>query len=383
MSSLEQLAQMIKNHLGEYNFNKWTVAESPVGGRGLFATEDIQSGEVIFVDRPLVYGPRSGAHLPKGCTVCSRIESDSFFKCSKCALVLCSDECQNSIIHQDDCHIISRWNNKVPIEEIDDTVTSKALAVIRILLLDEEKREFMAALEAHKAPRHGFEVRNLMEYFEIPEVEEKLMLMACRAFDTNAYQISTSDGRKEISMRGLYPVSSLMNSNCVPNVRYRYDSENQMVVISAKAIPAGTEIQTCYTGVLWGTPARQLHLKRTKHFTCKCDRCIDPTERGTLLSALKCFSAQCQGSLIPTKPLVPTAPWRCLECDMRVPSQNICSVQNALGSMLAMVEFRTIDELENFLLHRIIKLVPKTNQIVLDLQLRLACGMNDIRYQGN
>ncbi|XP_049880400.1 SET domain-containing protein SmydA-8-like isoform X2 [Pectinophora gossypiella] len=378
MSSSEQLMQMIKGYLGVHTINKWTLSKSPLDGLGLFATEDIAAGEVIFVDKPLIFGPRAGANLPRGCTVCSTLDSDTFFKCSSCALLLCSEKCQNTNVHRDDCNIISRWINKVPMEEVDVTIMSRSLAVIRVLLLNENELELLATLEAHKQPQHGFEVKALREYFEIPEEEEKLMLLACRIYDTNAYQMAVNYGKREMSMRGLYPVACRMNSICVPNVRYSFNGNNDMIVAAVKPIRAGSEINTCYSGLLWGTPARQMHLKRTKHFICKCERCADPTERGTLLSALKCFNNGCRGSLISTKPLISTAAWRCLECDIRIPSKNIFAVQNALGSMLAMLEFKSFNDLENFLLHRVTNFIPKTNQIVVDLQIRFIFGTEDI-----
>lgn len=382
MSSLEQLSQMVKEHLGLNSSNKWIISESPLAGRGLFATEDISTGELIFADHPLIYGPRAGVNLPRGCTVCYKLDCDNFYKCSKCALLLCSNQCENSSTHQNDCDIISRWSNKVPIEEVDDMVMSRALTPIRALLLNEDERQFMSSLAAHNLPKHGSEIRMVEQYFDIPEDEKQLLILACCVLDTNAYQMATSYGKNEMSLRGLYPVSSLMNSICVPNTRYVYNSECQMIVKAAKPIHAGTEICTCYSGLLWGTPARQVHLSKTKHFLCKCDRCADPTERGTLLAALKCLKPECPGSMLPMQPLIYTSPWQCLECSIRVPSNNVFAVQHALGSMLAKLDFKCVGDLEYFLFHRMTKFIPKTNQIFVDLQSRLIFGNEEDNWRG-
>ncbi|RVE48791.1 hypothetical protein evm_006565 [Chilo suppressalis] len=382
MLPLEQLSQIVKVHLGLYNYAediqyscKWAIRESALGGRGLFATEDIASGEVLFVDHPLIRGPRITA--PRGCTVCSLIDNDNCFNCHKCACFLCSKECQNSSQHCEDCTIISGWTNKMPIEEVDDILLSRALTPIRALLLNEDQKLLMASLQAHKLPQHGAEIRNLKEYFHIPEDDEQLLTLACCALDTNAFQIATAYGKKEVSMRGLYPVSGLMNHNCVPNTRYSYNGDHQMTVKAVKPIRAGTEIFTCYTGTLWGTPARRMHLYKTKHFLCQCERCADPTERGTLLGALKCFSQECPGSLLPVEPLKLSSTWRCLQCGMRVPNKSICILQKALGSLMSSLDFENVDHLENFLVYRINKYIPKTNQIVVDLQCRLIWEIGD------
>ncbi|KAG6457560.1 hypothetical protein O3G_MSEX010367 [Manduca sexta] len=384
MLSAEQLSLMVKEHLGLYSYYddvqhscKWIVGESSVGGRGLIATENIAAGEVLFVDHPLIYGPRAGTILQQGCTVCCKLDSDEFFKCSKCALLLCSGQCQDSGVHSDDCAIISRWGTKVPIEDVDDKLLSRALTAIRVLLLSENQKQFMASLQAHTSPQHGTEIKDLKQFFDIPEDEEQLMTLACCVLDTNAFQIASLYGKKEMSLRGLYPVSGLLNHNCISNTRYSYNNEYQMTVKAVKPIPKGAEIFTCYSGVLWGTPARRTHLYKTKHFWCKCERCADPTERGTLLAALKCFSSECSGCLLPIEPLKPSTPWRCLECSLRIPSNNICAIQGALGSLMGTLNFENVEELENFLLYRVTKYIPKTNQIVIDLQCRLIWEFGD------
>ncbi|XP_053604421.1 SET domain-containing protein SmydA-8-like [Plodia interpunctella] len=378
MLSLEQLTLMVKEHLGLYSHedgvqhvSKWTIGESPLGGRGIFATEDLMSGEILFVDHPLIRGPRAGNTLQAGCSVCDKLDSDTFFKCSNCALLLCSKECQDTSIHYNDCEIISRWSTKVPIDEVDHTLLSRALTSIRSLLLNEDQKQLMASLEAHTQEIHGSEIRVLKNFFVIPKKDEELMVQASRALDANAFQVITPYGKKEVSTRGLYPVSSLMNHCCTSNTRYTFNRDGQMTVKTVKPIRAGAEIFTCYSGILWGTPARRAHLYKTKHFWCKCERCADPTERGTLLAALKCFVTECSGSLLPLEPLKPTSAWRCLDCGLRVPYQNICAVQSALGSLMGTLNFEDIKELEFFLSHRVIKFIPKTNQIILDLQCRM------------
>lgn len=393
MLSLDQLSQVAKDHLGLYSdetalhTTKWTVGESSLGGRGLIATEDIRPGDVLFVDYPLVTGPRSRTTAERGCTVCSKIVSDDdgSFSCSKCALLLCSDKCQNSITHHNDCGIISRWPCKVPIEEVDDTLLSRALAAIRTIILDNDRKRFMVSLEAHQEPPHGQEVKNLQLYFDIPNDEENLMTFASCVFDANAFLIASPYGADDVNLRGLYPVAALMNHNCIANTRHSFNADFQMTVKAAKHIHAGAEILTCYSGMLWGTPARRTYLFKTKHFLCKCDRCADPTERGTFLSGLKCLAPDCPGSMIPIDPLNSNSAWRCLECGMRVPSKSICAIHSALGTLMGSLDFQSVDQLENFLLNRVTKFIPGSNQIVVDLQCRLIWRLGEadgVRYHG-
>ncbi|XP_045457696.1 SET domain-containing protein SmydA-8-like [Melitaea cinxia] len=378
MVSIQQLSLMVNQHLGfltctddAKNCMKWKIFDSPLGGRGLIATDDIKSGEIVFVDHPLVYGPRSGTIVQRGCTVCRNIDSDTLYKCSKCALLLCSEQCQNSSTHLSDCSVISCWPNKVPIEDIDDTLMSRALTAVRALSLNKDQKNLLTSLQAHVLHQHGSEIRALKEYFDIFAQDEEFMTLVSCILDANAFQMAVPYGKKEMNLRGIYPVSSLMNHNCTSNTRYSFNAESHMTVRAVKPIRSGTEIFTCYSGMLWGTPARRLHLYKTKHFLCACERCSDPTERGTLLAALKCFSTECSGSLLPIEPLKSNSAWRCLECGLKVPFLNISTLQNALGSLMGSLDFDNIYELEKFFLNRITKYIPKTNQIYVDLQCRL------------
>jgi SET domain-containing protein len=78
------------------------------------------------------------------------------------------------------------------------------------------------------------------------------------------------------SLRGLYPLAAMMNHACTPNTRHGYDEKQKMTVRATTLIPAGSEITSSYTSLLWGTAARRHHLKITKHFLCTCPRCRDP-----------------------------------------------------------------------------------------------------------
>ncbi|CAK1550125.1 unnamed protein product [Leptosia nina] len=385
MLSLKQLSIIVKDHLNQNTqlhnqeqSNKWTIGQSGISGRGLIAVEDIRSGEVLFVDHPIIVGPRSSTNVQTGCTVCGKNDSEILFQCDNCCLLLCSHQCQSSKTHSDDCIIISGWGNKVPIENVNDTLLSRCLAPIRILSLNTDQQKFMNALQAHAGPQHGSEIRELTEYFDIPADEEELITIAACILDANAFEIGNPYGRKTVSRRGLYPVSSLMNHNCVPNTKHTFNEDNHMIVKAVKPIPAGTELTTCYSGVLWGTPARRLHLFKTKHFWCKCERCSDPTERGTFLAALKCFESSCPSALLPVEPLNPNSAWCCLSCKLKVPNSNISAIQSALGSLIGSLNFKNISELEKFYLDRVFKYIPRSNQIVVDLQCRIVFEFGEI-----
>ena len=75
----------------------------------------------------------------------------------------------------------------------------------------------------------------------------------------------------------------------------------------------------------------QMHVK---HFVCKCTRCLDPTEFGSYLGALRCRdcsasneclleSGQSIGVLLPIDPTNPKSDLICNACKSTMPSARV------------------------------------------------------------
>ena len=86
-----------------------------------------------------------------------------------------------------------------------------------------------------------------------------------------------------MACRGLYLMSSLINSGCLPNTRHYFkvirllnynnernnlnnQSDGCLVVVATRPIYPGGEILGCYTQPRWATSIRQKHLLTTKYF---------------------------------------------------------------------------------------------------------------------
>ena len=61
-----------------------------------------------------------------------------------------------------------------------------------------------------------------------------------------------------------------------------------MDVVAMAPIAEGAEIKTRYMTPQWGTVRRQQLTQNYWHFVCRCDRCLDPTEFGSMLNAVVC-----------------------------------------------------------------------------------------------
>ena len=80
-------------------------------------------------------------------------------------------------------------------------------------------------------------------------------------------------------------------------------------VVARREIPAGEEITIHYVPASLGQPARWVRLSSDWYFHCQCPRCLDVTEFGTFVSAIKC--SQCREGLILAENSSERQIWRC------------------------------------------------------------------------
>lgn len=114
---------------------------------------------------------------------------------------------------------------------------------------------------------------------KFPNKEQlELMKRICGVFNTNSFEVLVASNKDcTTSLRGLYPLGALQNHCCVPNTRHHFDDQQQLHVTATLPIAAGEEITMSYTDLLWDTSSRRQFLKVTKHFSCNCSRCSDPS----------------------------------------------------------------------------------------------------------
>lgn len=86
----------------------------------------------------------------------------------------------------------------------------------------------------------------------------------------------------------VYSTASMLEHSCQPNCSKSFTCEGNIVIHTAVPVKRGTHLSICYTDGLWSTGSRRHHLKETKYFSCRCQRCLDPTEFKTYFSAVTC-----------------------------------------------------------------------------------------------
>ncbi|KMR04866.1 protein isoform b [Lasius niger] len=323
--------ELLESHLRENNLaqdepRSWTIERSPLEGRGMFATRDIRAGELIFTDVPLLIGPRCYSKYLPMCVVCYK-NNCPLFPCDHgCGLPICSTECENSTSHsQTECRLLREWMPTCGSTWSKDLLL--AVVPIRGLTLSKEQRKLLYAFECHSNLTRNHEIDLLKRNVNnLPSEEQmKLMRRICGVFNTNSFEVVVARNEDSTSLRGLYPMGSLQNHCCVPNTKHHFDDQQRLQVSAALPITAGEELTMSYTDLLWDTSSRRQFLRATKHFSCECSRCSDPSEFGSQLGALLCAKDDCSGHLLPRNPLSLESPWICDRCQISVNRRQVIS----------------------------------------------------------
>lgn len=370
---LQEITALIADHLrSRFIYNEsapWALKKSPLGGVGVFATRNIDAGEVIFRDLPIILGPRAVLTSPATCVVCHGVVN--LKSCSKgCGLPVCSNQCENSSVHTNECEIILKWRNNVKCEDWNAKLV-ECLTPIRSLFLNDFHKRLLRTLQCHSGAGHGHEVDILKNdlHMDISESHERFMRFVCSILDANAFKVIVVNDNCESALRGLYPLSSLANHRCVPNAMHVFDERHCMVVKAAVSIPKDAEIFHSYARLLWGTVTRRYHILRTKHFFCRCQRCMDPAELGTNTSAVRCN--RCGGNVLPKGVAKLDSEWQCWNCKLTISSEKVGIMLSILGTWLRECDNGDPNTLLAYLKEKVLRVVPDCNEISMEMKYKL------------
>ncbi|XP_017758947.1 PREDICTED: protein msta-like [Eufriesea mexicana] len=293
----------------------WEIRENSELGRHLLASRDLNPGDVIVSESPLVWGPALHSDQ-RVCIGCGKRCNISSTICMNCLWPSCGTECPNLTYknsHDSECLFLIK-SRIIP--------RSDVLLVIRMLLLWRKKSKRWSSLEklqSHENLRGPGteayeETMNIIQYIEriLPDSASKdIVRKICGIIDVNALDTIPPEGSVAI-----YEIACLLEHSCLANTRHSFTIDDKgrprIMVIAVCPIKKGEHLSTMYTHALWATKERRAHLLETKYFSCHCKRCADPTELGTHLGSLKC--PQDNGFILPKNPLDFDSEWGCDSC---------------------------------------------------------------------
>ncbi|XP_050549131.1 SET domain-containing protein SmydA-8-like isoform X2 [Daktulosphaira vitifoliae] len=307
---------------------------------------NINEKELILCDDALVMGPL----FPKTDPVCikclknlSRSNSAVESLCELCLWPICSTKCDplNFLFsHQDECNILAKAADLIA---KSNKYRYEILTPLRCILLQIVNKnnwnrliELQSHLE-HRGPKSevyteinsicNFLKQTYLRTFDFDTSEETIHKI-CGILDVNALDVQLFG----IYVSAIYPTISMLEHNCLPNIRLSYDKHGCACIYAARKIEKGEHLSTMYTNALWGTRERRDHLMSTKYFNCSCKRCSSRTELGTHFSTVICNAKQfCKGNLTPVNPLYESSEWECDKCPTTVSSITIDGIIASLS----------------------------------------------------
>ncbi|XP_058461629.1 SET domain-containing protein SmydA-8 isoform X2 [Malaya genurostris] len=340
-------------------------------GRYYRATENIPKGTTLFIESPLVIGPKwnlAEYELRSTIVPCVGCFTDcqlGLYRCENCHWPTCKPDCpglENANLHVLECGMLRLGPGPKPRDDpnamfdyyrYDSLLALKCLA---LQMIDRKRFEQMMQLESHYEARMGSQfykeadertvkylLKNFVEPLKkleqkqgkvvLPVCDTKALHKICGILEVNAMIIPLSNGRE---ICGLYPNGCMLEHCCMPNCYYTFDCSKGMKLNfkAGKTIKRGEHLCTTYTHSLWGTQQRRDHLKSNKYFACSCLRCSDPTELGTYLSALRCMGVDdnaCNGFQLPIYPLDDTSNWKCNQCAIDVQADQVNFLLSKIG----------------------------------------------------
>lgn len=227
-------------------------------------------------------------------------------------MTLCKDCERDPLFHKAECDIFVANNKKFSSSSVQDAVKTYSLVTVLRLLLSGKVNE----LESHLQRREGTPIWLYVETSVVPILSRlvdtnneplytpELIHKAAGVLDTNTFELRTENsvtGELEMLGRALYSSASLLNNSCRPSVRKTFNGE-EIRLVTSRDVSAGEGLSICYTGLLLPTHIRQAVFSQTKHFTCGCERCLDPSELGTHLGSVLC--SECGVTMDPGKLLL-------------------------------------------------------------------------------
>lgn len=364
----------------------YKVCTSPDLGRYLVATRDLKPGEMVISETPLVLGPQA-VTIPL-CLACYK-PADGKFSCPKCGWPMCNATCAKSVNHEGECGITAArgtpmqmpshvYHKPYPIYEV--------VTILRCLSLKQSapaKWKKLRELEAHEEIRKGngrYEkdvstmLRVVREFLKVPATvySDQEVLDICGVLFVNSHELPVTPQPTQ----AIFANISLLEHNCLNNASKHFDGDYRVVVRAAVNIKKGDHISINYSDPMWGTFNRQYHLYETKYFTCRCVRCVDPTELGTMFSSVRCpqCSAEQAGYLVNTDPVPPPnekPDWKCNVCARLQPKTFVDAVTQSIGEELAMMEKGSVEACQAFIKKHSQNLHPN-HYYLLDIKLALS-----------
>ncbi|CAL8130747.1 unnamed protein product [Orchesella dallaii] len=255
------------------------------------------------------------------------------YRCSKCGWPVCSECCEEISHHKEnECQLFQEHQLPYPPpgDHMNIVTSSVMIQLIRCLLI--KRRDLTlwrdSILRLQNRTALGTQPWNfdlLLDDIQLifPVLEDELGTRnECRivlsVININAFS-NTFNDNSEFSGCAicLFLEASMISHSCTPNCWWTLteDNSHRIVIKASEPISKGQLITVCYSSQysVFGTGKRQEVFRNVGGFTCKCKRCLDPSELDSNVSAVLCENCMI-GHRLPLVPTEPESKWRCGRC---------------------------------------------------------------------
>jgi len=325
------------------------VCHSPEVGRYLVASRDIKPLELVLWDRAAAVGP--GADALPVCLECFG-KVDGSFLCPKCQFPLCGTKCVGKNMHKDECEIFAKLEKKPNFSNLTEKhPIYSTITPLRLILLKKKNRllwDSLCTLMDHNTERFASDpeiakmfkliVDFFLEEIKLDFVSKEEIYHIIGVLLTNGFE----NDHEGVQGRAIYPNLSLASHACRANLRHAVSPGFQVALQAQVPIPKGTELTIRYTHMLQGHLKRRKQISEVWFFDCSCIRCCDPTENGSLASAVTCPGCE-TGVILPIDSLDIHSMWRCSGCRKETDPKYIMDLEERVDTELEDVEGMDID----------------------------------------
>ena len=93
----------------------YRVKEVEGKGKCVIAARDIEQGEIVLIDTPILVSPSTKSKAQ--CLQCSKLV-DGSFRCTGCNFPMCGDRCAAGETHNLECEVFKRVDFEADIEDL-------------------------------------------------------------------------------------------------------------------------------------------------------------------------------------------------------------------------------------------------------------------------
>jgi len=294
------------------------VVHSNTFGRHIVANRNIEVGEIIIEEYPVVFGPACNTDESQDdpntepgqvcvgcCCIIDTETNTSSYKCPSCGLQLCSNVCHKLELHEQNEYLVFRNCSIISINPLLTDLKMRynfilVLRAIFIFIRDPSSWEKVKTLDSQipQLNKLGWfdkwkGVFGILSWklFGQEDIKCDASIISIASHSLGAMRMNGfSHFSKDFSLEGLYFLSALMSHSCTMNTHRQFDQDGLLVVKAISQIKEGEPITNTYIYALDDKIERQRSLQSTWLFVCRCFRCTDPTEYGTYFSTVLCPS---------------------------------------------------------------------------------------------